>query len=139
VLRAVAIAASATGILAGAPAAIRTIPISYTEARAAITAHDGSLPSSLKGKSPAQLEAAWPSWVAQHNADIRLRLARGDEDSLVNFWLYGTSFTKLPRATDRELATLADRDKAADLLESRLDDLVAGIAKPGTNDRLRFA
>ena len=138
-LRAAAIVASAAAVFAGAQSVSRTIPISYAEARAAIAAHSESLPAPLSGKTGAALEAAWPAWVAQHNAEIRSRLQRGDEDSLVNFWLYGTSFTKLPRATERELATLADRDKAAELLESRLDDLVTAIAKPGASDRLRFA
>ena len=130
-LRAAAIVASAAAVLAGAQAVGRTIPISYDEARAAIAAHSDSLPVPLSGKTGAALEAAWPAWVAQHNAEIRSRLQRGDEDSLVNFWLYGTSFTKLPRATDRELATLADRDKAAELLESRLDDLVTAVGETG--------
>jgi hypothetical protein len=138
-LRAVAIVASAAAVLANAPGTSRTIPISFADARGAIAAHSGSLPATLQGKTEPELQAAWPGWVAQHNAEIRSRLVRGDEDSLVNFWLYGTSFTKLPRATERELATLGDRDKAAELLESRLDDLVAAIATPGSNDRLRFA
>jgi hypothetical protein len=122
-----------------APAAARTIPLSYADARAAIVARAEALPSAFKGKTGAEIEAAWPAWVTQHNAEIRARLERGDEDSLVNFWLFGTSFTRLPRATDRDLAKLGDKEKAADLLGARLDDLVTAIAKPGTNERLRFA
>jgi len=121
------------------PAAARTIPISYADARAAVVARAEALPSSFKGKTGAEIETAWPAWVSEHNAEIRARLERGDEDSLVNFWLYGTSFTRLPRATDRDLAKLGDKEKAADLLGARLDDLVAAIAQPGTNERLRFA
>jgi hypothetical protein len=121
------------------PAAARTIPISYSDARAAIVARAEALPPVFKGKTGAEIEAAWPAWVTQHNAEIRARLERGDEDSLVNFWLFGTSFTRLPRATDRDLAKLGDKEKAADLLGARLDDLVTAIAKPGTNERLRFA
>ena len=121
------------------PAAARTIPISYADARAAIVARAESLPAAFTGKTGAEIEAAWPAWVSGHNAEIRARLERGDEDSLVNFWLYGTSFTRLPRATDRDLAKLGDKEKAADLLGARLDDLVIGIARPGTNERLRFA
>ncbi len=122
-----------------APTPGHTVPISYADARPALTAHAGALPTPLMGKSERALEAAWPSWVARHNTEIRARLQRGDEDSLVNFWLYGTSFTKLPRATERDLAKLGDRERIAELLEGRLDDLVAAIGKPGTNDRLRFA
>jgi SAM-dependent methyltransferase len=83
--------------------------------------------------------AEWPAWVAKRNAEIRGRLAQGDEDSIVNLWLYGTSFTKLPRVTDREAALLAAPEKIQDLLLARLDDFVAALAKPGTNERLQFA
>ena len=83
--------------------------------------------------------AEWPAWVAKRNAEIRARLAQGDEDSVVNLWLYGTSFTKWPRVTDREAAQLASSEKVQDLLLARLDDFVAAIAKPGTNERLQFA
>ncbi len=137
-----AIVAVLTATIARAPivpAVARTIPVSYADARAAVVARAEALPSSFKGKTGAEIEAAWPAWVTRHNAEIRARLERGDEDSLVNFWLYGTSFTRLPRATDRDLAKLADKEKAADLLGGRLDDLVEAIARPGTNERLRFA
>ena len=117
----------------------RVVPISLPDARPALAAHAEALPSELKGKSDRELEVAWPAWVARHNADIRARLERGDEDSLVNFWLYGTSFTTRPRATERDLTRLGDRGKIAELLETRLDDLVTALVNPGTNERLRFA
>jgi len=81
---------------------------------------------------------AWPAWVVKRDAEIRARLARGDVDSLVYLWLYGTSFTKRPRATDQDIARLGDRAKAEALLIDRLDDLVAGLSAPGSNERLQF-
>jgi hypothetical protein len=131
-------AGAATPRFSDSPAAHSTA-ISFAEARPIIAAHRDTLPAALQGKSERELEIAWPAWLSQHNADIRARLERGDEDSLVNFWLYGTSFTTLPRATEREIATLTCGDKVAELLEGRLNDLVMGIASPGANDRLRFA
>ena len=83
-------------------------------------------------------ESAWPEWAARHDADVRARLARGDEDSLVYLWLYGTSFTRAPRATEQHLARL-DPARAEALLLQRLDDLIAGASAPGANERLRFA
>src|SRR5574341_1475679 len=35
----------------------------------------------------------WVEWLRQHEARLRQRLERGDEDSVVNLWMYGTSFT----------------------------------------------
>ena len=78
--------------------------------------------------------------MRQHDADVRARVAGGDEDSIVHLLLFGTSFTKAPRATERELAGLVKAPAATlDVLRPRIDDFAAAIAAPGTNDRLLFA
>ena len=98
------------------------------------------LPSELRAQTPAGLESAWPAWVARRDVTIRARLERGDEDSIVNFLLFGTTFTKLPRATERDLLELAGRpSRAASPFVGRIEDLAAGIASPGTNERMQFA
>src|SRR5439155_8177660 len=110
---------------------------------------DEILPASLKSKPPDQLSAIWANWVVQRDQEIRTRLIQGDEDSIVNFLLFGTSFTKQPRLTpaqvteleseissDRSLA--ADKARAAATLQSRLNDLIKGATTPGNNERLLF-
>jgi SAM-dependent methyltransferase len=125
---------------ASAPATIPgKAPIPFADARPILDAHRNDLPPDLKDKAPEALESAWPAWVARHDAGIRARLAEGDEDSLVNFWLYGTTFTALPRATEQQMTSLRTRAMAEELLLRRLDDLVAGLASPGGNERLQFA
>jgi SAM-dependent methyltransferase len=104
------------------------VPIPYDEARPILDAHRKEIAA-----------AGWPAWIARRDAEIRARLAAGDEDSLVNLWLYGTSFTKRPRATDAAIAKLRGTPQAEALLIARLDDLVAAIASPGRNERLEFA
>jgi SAM-dependent methyltransferase len=123
---------------AAAPAAAKAA-IPYAEATPLFTELASALPADLAGASPAERESRWTSWLSQHDAEIRRRLDRGDEDSVVNFWLYGTSFTSRARATERDLARLAGRDQVEDLLIGRLGDLVAGMINPGANERLRFA
>lgn len=113
--------------------------MAYTDARPILTSFRDKLPAELLGMAPAELASVWPEWVLHHNADIRARLVRGDEDSIVNFWLYGTTFTTLPRATQQDLTKPGAREKVEEMLLGRLDDLVAGIASPGANERLRFA
>ena len=113
--------------------------IAYADAATILDAHRSTLPIGLKGVAPAALQAAWPAWVSRHDAEIRSRLAQGDEDSLVNLWLYGTSFTAAPRATEQEMALLPTRAAAEQLLVRRLDDLVTRLAAPGDNERLQFA
>jgi hypothetical protein len=126
------------GMPVHAPPAVK-VPIAYQDARPVLDAHSGDLPASLKGKSAAELESTWPEWVTRRDAEIRARLAQGDEDSVVNLWLYGTTFTTLPRATEQEMASLETRAAAEELLLRRLDDLVDGLAVPTTNERLQFA
>ena len=132
--------AAAIAIVSAATAAASSgrIEIPYAEARAIVEALQADLPRELRSLDARALERAWPDWVSRHNADIRARLAQGDEDTLVNLWLYGTSFTTLPRVTDREAAQLAAPEKIQDLLLARLDDFVTALAQPGTNERLQF-
>lgn len=101
------------------------VPTPLTEARPALAALASYLPDGLAGKTASQLEAAWPAWVARRDEEIRTRLNRADEDSVVNLWLYGTSFTAVPRATA--------------VLDRRLDDFINGLATPGANERLQQA
>ena len=95
-------------------------------------------PAALRGPNTQGRAAAWDRWVAHHNAAIRARLHSGDEDSAVNFWLFGTTFTSRPRATARELSLLGSPMEMEELLIGRLDDLVSALAAPGSNERLQF-
>jgi SAM-dependent methyltransferase len=112
--------------------------IPYDEARPVIDAFRQQLPAELRGAQTADLEAAWRDWALRHDAAIRARLQRGDEDSIVNLWLYGTTFTARPRVTEQDTGGL-DRERLEDLLLDRLDDLVDAIVSPGANEHLRFA
>jgi hypothetical protein len=115
------------------------VNVAYADARPVLAVMRDHLPQALAGKLPEELEAAWPRWVRQRDAAIRARLERGDEDSVVNLWLYGTTFTDRPPARQRELSALGGRPATGDILEGRLEDLIAGLVSPGTNERLRFA
>jgi hypothetical protein len=94
------------------------------------------------------MAALWPDWVTRHDQETRARLMRGDEDTLVNFLVLGTSFTQQPRFTAEEFARLAlepvpsqlspESSPEAILLLKRVDDLLRGLANPGNNERLLF-
>lgn len=95
-------------------------------------------PAELRGKTPADIERAWPSWVSSHDAAIRARVAGGEEDSVVHFLFFGTSFTTAPRITSRELAALALAPNAnVDSLRARIDALVEAAARPRPDERLQ--
>lgn len=97
------------------------------------------LPEDLRGRALAELPSVWPAWVRAHDARIRARVGRGDEDSLVNVWLFGTSFTDSPPARPRDVERLGDGATLAQVADGRLQDLLHALASPGANDRLRWA
>ncbi len=120
------------------PGTAATLRIPYVEAGPILELLRPNLPSELATKTPAQLEAAWPDWVSRRDVDIRRRLEQGDEDSLFNLLLFGTSFTRLPRALN-DSARIGGRQRGAEIVRGRIADMVAGIASPGANERLLFA
>jgi hypothetical protein len=127
----------AAGLAVAAQAGTRTF-ISYAEARPVIDAFHDGLPLPLQSKTAAELESAWPDWVKSRDAAIRARLARGDEDSIVNLWLYGTSFTKQPRAAEGDRS--ADGARAmSQVLRLRLEDFIADLGSTSASERMRFA
>jgi hypothetical protein len=126
--------------------------VRFSEARPVLSelALSGALPPDLNTLTDAEREAAWPGWIERHDKEIRGRLEQGDEDTIVNWLLFGTSFTSQPRAIlgavegDNPDATrAADRDlvvrRAVELIGARLDDLLKALATPGADERRLFA
>ena len=85
--------------------------------------------------APLPEAAEWPRWIAAADAATRARVAEGDELSIVNLLMFGTSFTREPRLTSRQL----DGTDIQAALSRRLDDFERALAKPDANVRLQFA
>src|SRR5262249_34239536 len=125
--------------------------IGYEQARPILEAFKQSLPPGLQSLPAQNTAAAWEQWVVARDLQIRARLDRGDEDSLVNFLLFGTSFTSRRRLTLEFLAEVGRKQatmgssvspEGAELLTTvrgRAEDLVRGMQAPGGNERLSFA
>jgi CheR methyltransferase, SAM binding domain len=127
-----------------APAIAPARLVRHDEAGPILTELAGTLPSELAALTAAQREKAWPGWTEQHDREIRARLAQGDEDTIVNWMLFGTSFTSRPRAVlgaveagagDPELVLR----RTIELISARLDDLLQALAAPGADERRLFA
>jgi hypothetical protein len=103
--------------------------IPYADAKPIIERLRASLPADLAAIPESQLAPSWNSWVSQLDRRIRARLERGDEDSTINFLLFGTSFTKLPRALN-DSAKIGGRERAAEIVRDRIADLTTAIASP---------
>jgi hypothetical protein len=110
---------------------------SYADVRHVLESLAEILPSELRIPAPVLPEAAWSAWAARHDREIRDRLERGDEDTIVNWLLFGTSFTSRPRifldARGSDAAALAQ------LVAARTQDLVAALQAPGSDERRLFA
>ena len=115
--------------------------IPYEDARPILEALGEILPAPLK----ADARTAWAKWTTSRDAEIRARLIQGDEDSLVNFLLFGTSFTRRPRITLEELAQAGRKGAESpevmivmEQIKLRADDLIRGLIAPAGNERLLF-
>jgi hypothetical protein len=95
---------------------------------------------SLKDELPPQLQTAprenWPMWLSTHDREIRKRLRRGDEDTLINWLLFGTSFTQEPRP----LFDVAETSRSTPrIISRRAHDLIAAIRSAHPDERRLFA
>src|SRR4030095_946270 len=69
----------------------------YTDVQRVLTSLADILPRELQSPSGTS-QKRWREWAIGHDRDIRTRLLRGDQDTLVHWLLFGTSFTRQPRA-----------------------------------------
>ena len=115
------------------------------EARSILTELAGKLPPELNALTSAQQEKAWPEWIARRDREIRARLEQGDEDTIVNWMLFGTSFTSKPRALlgAVESGAAGNQERVLrqtiELISARLDDLLQALTTPGNDERRLFA
>ena len=139
-------AVTAFGVQADSTALSRpaTVRITSSEARSVVAALNEHAPAELRDPA-ANFERSWSDWMQQRDASIRARLARGDEDSVVNLMLYGTSFTRRPRATPEAIAASRTDATLADVMDGRLQDLVEAVegvesvGGPSGDERVAFA
>ena len=118
------------------------INIPYADAKPILeTLRPALLPDQLRSLTPTQREASWPAWVSTRDAEIRERLAAGDEDSVITFLLFGVTFTSQPRYSfATAVAARAPAAVVADpAVQARIKDMTTGVAAPGANERLQFA
>ncbi len=127
------------------------VELAYQDARPILKALDEILPQALRGKSAESQAALWPGWLTGVNSEVRARLQRGDEDTLVNYLFFGTSFTSEPRLAAADFKPAADPSKmdrssplslfeprTQKILQTRMTDLSRALADPKNNDRLLF-
>jgi hypothetical protein len=105
--------------------------LTYDEAEPILRSGRLSAPSALTNQRN-DVRRVWPQWARQRDTEIRHRLQRGDEDTLANFVLFGTSFTSLPRVTP-DIADPGEMDRR---IRTRVQAFVDAVAVPGNSERL---
>lgn len=109
-----------------------------------------SLAAALPADTPARRRDAFSAWISKRDADIRSRVFRGEEDALVPWLLFGTTFTQAPRLTRAFFAEQAQRFNGPGsaearerafrvVFEQRLDDLLGALAGGANHARLAWA
>jgi len=108
----------------------------YTDVQQVLASLADILPSELKSSVTSSQQTAWQDWVLDHDRDIRKRLLRGDEDTIVNWLLFGTSFTQQAR-------TFFNAPLTPDVLRAqiaqRTKDFISALSSPGADERADFA
>lgn len=127
------------------PPASKASYIPYEEARPILEALSEIVPAELKTAGSADIASVWSKWAEKRDMEIRARLVQGDEDSVINLMLFGTSFTRRPRITLKALAEAKPNVRSpetaafAEAIKGRADDLVQAIWAPGNHERLLLA
>ena len=125
--------AAVSAVASSGPAAR---PISLADARPILAALGDRVPAALRDRAGVN-DVTWAAWVEERAAEIRGRIAKGDEDSVVNLMLYGTGFTRWPRATPDAVAS-SGHGQLDRVMEGRVADLVTAIESPDGDERLQF-
>src|SRR5260370_10177631 len=123
--------------------------MTYSDAKPIIEALEEALPPEVRDIPAENGEAAWIDWAKSRDTQIRARLAQGDEDTVVNFLLFGTSFTHQSRLrpellrrlrdTEHEVSSKQTESSIPQLLRGRIQDLLISIESRRGNERLAFA
>lgn len=121
-----------------------------SDAQPSVQAMGNELPPDLRKQPANQMLRVWQTWVKHRDSEIRARLAQGEEDTLINFMLFGTSFTRQPRVTPESWQQMRQQQEKSSVesqlrspmeeaVAARIGDLVRAAASPGANERWRFA
>jgi hypothetical protein len=107
--------------------------ISLHEAQASLSAYKDSLPAELQSAAPLD-EAKWAKWVQQSDQEVRLRLERGQDDTLSNLLRFGVTYTSEYRIDDSYLPRYGQSSLVDAFANNRANDLVRALASPKSTE-----
>ena len=107
--------------------------LSLDQAQPVLRALATNLPAALKGPKTLTPEQ-WANWARKEDADIRARLDRGEEDTLINLLRFGVTFTQEYRIDDEFLFQYGQSPLVNAFAENRANDLVRAMASANANE-----
>jgi len=107
--------------------------ISFEAAQPVLTGMKESLPPELKNARDVDA-AKWSGWVKAKDREIRVRLDRGEEDTLTNLLRFGVTFTKEFRIDDQYLVRYGGSTLVNSFAENRANDLIRALAAPKASE-----
>jgi hypothetical protein len=114
---------------------VRTEFISLESAQPILKGMRDALPLDLKAAGP--LDATkWSAWVQLKDREVRNRLIRGEEDTLVNLLRFGVTFTKEYRIDDEFLVRYGQSSLVNSIAENRANDLIHAWRAPNPSEGL---
>jgi hypothetical protein len=109
--------------------------ISFASAQPILKGMSDALPPDLQAMSP--LDAAhWTAWAQRHDREVRNRLIRGEEDTVVNLLRFGVTFTKEYRIDDEFLGRYGASSLVNSFAENRANDLIQAWTSPHPSEGL---
>jgi hypothetical protein len=111
--------------------------ISLEQARPVLKAFPDQAPTSLgSGNVDA---GAWSNWVQLKDREIRIRLRRGEEDTITNLLRSGVTFTKEVQIDRQSLRQFGVNPAVNSTARHRTDDLISALASPTANEGMQQA
>jgi hypothetical protein len=109
--------------------------ISLESAQPVLKGVEDALPPDLKAAGPMDA-TRWTAWVQRKDREVRDRLIRGEEDTLVNLLRFGVTFTKEYRIDDEFLARYGESSLVNSFAENRANDLIRAWRSPHPSEGL---
>lgn len=114
----------------------KSLFIPLLEAQPSLSAYKDSLPAELQ--SAALLDdAKWAKWIRQSDQEVRLRLDRGQEDTLSNLLRLGVTYTSEYRIDDFYLPRYGQSSLVDAFAKNRANDLVRALVSPKSAEGFR--
>ncbi len=119
----------------GACAAVAQTPqyVPFSEAQPVLQAYQKSLPKELTA-SGQPTAAAWDKWIRSQDQEIRVRLERGEEDTLTNLLRLGVTYTNEERISYQSLERFGKDGYVDSIVDKRANDLIRALASPHASE-----